>query len=1365
MKYTSINIQGNLISEDILQKIEAADSQGQLAKDFGFESGINLRSEIEYAWSRVKLDWKHFSERSKKLPASDPYGTTITRRWMTGFLSTLGFDLSLQKSSLTGDNDKSYSISHTCQSLDGIPVHITGFIDPNHPEKNTMDIRSGGGKSRLSPHATVQEYLNVTEYLYALVTNGLMLRLIRDSGKLVKLTYVEFDLKSLLDEDKYSEFTLLYRLLHASRFPKSKQESEESFLEKYYQDSIESGNRIRDGLSDAVKSSLITLGNGLLEHPGNEELREKIKFGSPDSREFYHQLLRLIYRLLFLIVTEERDLIFPELQDDSKKPNLDDPLKGINLPTKKHKDIYYQYYSLIRLRKLSEKRYLQESQYTDLWQGLMQTFSLFESEDSGDKLGILALGSELFSGNAMPDISTSKVNNKVLLQCIRSLNEFEDEKHNLTFINYRALDVEELGSVYEGLLELEPIFKWENGKPTFTFKKGMERSSSGSHYTPEDLVKPLIQHSLEYLIEERVGNFYKGKATSQETKKKLLDLKVCDIACGSGHILLSAARRIALEVARVETGEQQPNPTSFRYALKEVIRNCIYGVDKNPLAVELCKVALWLESHNPGEPLSFLDHRIKCGDAIVGLAQREELQNGIADKAYKKLPGDDKDIVSVFTRKNKLERTQREKSKEAVQLTTGTDHQLMQQVKKLNEAIDEFSKLPENTPDEIKQKEKAYRKLINNETLRRLKILADLQLMPFFLEKTEVNKEYLITDSQYQRYLRGETTAPSQLKTKAIEIAKNYRFFHWFLEFPEVFQRGGFDCILGNPPFLGGQKLSGSFGNKYLEYIKYQFTPIGAVDLVTYFFRRIFTLIKPGGFQSLISTNTIAQGRAREDGLDIITANGGTINHAIKSMKWPGVAAVEVALVTITKQSWKGKYLLAGKEVNTISPYLDDAEVIGNPYQLKQNSDKSFQGSIVLGKGFVLEPYEAEALIAKDPRNRDVLFPYLNGADLNNRPDQSPSRWVINFFDWTEDKAKTYPDCYEIVERLVKPERQRWKLDKDGNEIVEQFALRKPLPEKWWIYGEKRPALYQTIAPLERVLVVARISKTVAFDILDKKKVFADALVIMPLSSFTDFGVLQSTIHNSWAWNYCTTMKSDLNYTPGNTFETFAFPQNVSSQNEAKLEQIGETYHEHRKQLMLGMQLGLTKTYNAFHCQEINVVNDKWIALFEELDSGKELSKIKLKVYDFEKESLNLIRHFLKEELTLSLREAVMGIEQLRTLHVEMDEAVLDAYGWSEEFEVNSEKLKGKRVNPIRLRHDFYEVDYLPENDRIRFTIHPDARKEILKRLLELNHKIQEEEVNTGLWDKKSGNQKTTKNKTKTDQVNEPEDGYGGLFG
>jgi type I restriction-modification system DNA methylase subunit len=770
MKYTSINIQGNLISEEILHKVEEADAQGQLVKDFGFEPGINLRNEIEYAWSRIKLDWKHFFDRTEKLPPSDPYGTTLSRKWMVSFFSTLGYDLTLQKASLQGDNQQLYSISHTCDQLDGLPVHIVGFYDPSHPNKNTLDIRSSGGTSRLSPHSTIQEYLNVSDHLYAMATNGLILRLVRDSGRLVKMTYIEFDLKRLLEDDKYSEFTLLYRLLHASRFPKSKQDAEQCFLEKYYQDSIESGNRIREGLSDAVKESLVALGNGLLEHPENEELREKITSGRPDAREFYHQLLRLIYRLLFLMVTEERDLVFSDLQEENREPDIDELLKGIKRPSRKQKEIYYNFYSLVRLRKLSQKRYLLESQYSDLWQGLMQAFALFESGGTGLKLGIQALGSELFSHNAMPDITSSKVNNRVLLKCIKSLNEFEDEKHNLSFINYRALDVEELGSVYEGLLELEPVFVWENGKPRFTFKKGSERSSSGSHYTPEDLVKPLIQHSLEYLIEDKVIDFYKGKANKTDTIKKLLDLKICDVACGSGHILLSAARRIALEMARVETGEQQPNPSSFRHSLKEVIKNCIYGVDKNPLAVELCKVALWLESHNPGEPLSFLDHRIKCGDAIVGLAHREELQKGIPDEAYQMLSGDDKEISSTFLKKNRQERALREKSGQAFQLTTEADHKLMEQVKELNRLIENFSTLPENTPEEIEKKEKAYRILINSENLKRLKILAHLKIMPFFLHKTEINRDYLLTDALYHRYLRGETKVPTEAEGKAIEV-------------------------------------------------------------------------------------------------------------------------------------------------------------------------------------------------------------------------------------------------------------------------------------------------------------------------------------------------------------------------------------------------------------------------------------------------------------------------------------------------------------------------------------------------------------------------------------------------------------------
>ncbi len=529
MKYSCINIQGNFISEEVLQKVETASADYQKnPTDFGFEPGTNLRDEIEYSWSRIKLDWKHFSEKSNALPASDQYGTTLARKWMENFFSSIGFDLVKQKEALKGENGQTYTISHVDNNINGLPAQIVGFYDPQHPEKNTLDIKSSGGTSRLSPHGTVQEYLNVTEHIYGFATNGMLLRLIRDSGRLVKLTYVEFDLKRMLDEDKYSEFTLLYRLIHASRFV-----NEASILEKYYQESIETGNRIRDGLSDAVKESMQALGNGFLHHPANDALREKLRNKSLTPKQYYDQLRRLVYRLLFLMVTEERDLIYDA-----------DELKGDVI---KQKQIYLNFYSIDRLRKLSENRYLYEKDFSDLWQGLLKTFLLFEANGNGIKIGIKPLDGDLFSETALKDINDTQISNNVLLECIRNLNEFQDkETKMLVSINYRSLDVEELGSVYEGLLELHPVIEYlESANPAnihFTFHGGTERKTTGSYYTRPDLVNELIRSALIPVIEERV----KEAGTDKKNRlNALLKLKVCDTAAGSGHIMLAAARTIA----------------------------------------------------------------------------------------------------------------------------------------------------------------------------------------------------------------------------------------------------------------------------------------------------------------------------------------------------------------------------------------------------------------------------------------------------------------------------------------------------------------------------------------------------------------------------------------------------------------------------------------------------------------------------------------------------------------------------------------------------------------------------------------------------------------------------------------------------
>ncbi|MEA3415014.1 MAG: DNA methyltransferase, partial [Thermodesulfobacteriota bacterium] len=1185
-------------------------------------------------------------------------------------------------------------------NLDRFPIHIVGFND-------SLDKKRTDSGPRMSPHALLQEYINLTEHLYAIITNGIHLRLLRNSSRLIRLSFIEFDLETMMEEEHYADFAIMYRLLHSSRMPAKMDQGAESLIEKYHQDALDSGSRIREGLSNAVEYSIRSLANGFLQHADNEELREQIDKEEILESKFYQYQLRLIYRILFLMVIEERNLIFPDNADKIKR------------------EIYYQYYSVNHLRKLCEKLYLADQRFNDLWIALKNTFHLFESEIKGKHLGLSPLAGDLFGYKAIGILNKCNLDNKILLECLRNLSVFNNKKTGQKMrVNYASLNVEEFGSVYEGMLEYDPVITKQAGVYQFDFVKGSGRSSSGSHYTPDELVQPLIKHSLDYIIEDRLNSSDK----KSEKEKALLSINVCDVACGSGHILLNAARRIGAELAKVRTGEDQPSPVPLRQAIRDVIKSCIYGVDKNPLAVELCKVALWLEAHNPGEPLNFLDHHIKWGDAIVGLAHKEELENGIADEAFKRMPGDDKDIRVVLAKRNKTERKSAEKRKIFYEHSEfGSIDRSFTNIAKVFES---FNRLPENSIKEIEHKRKEYNKLSSGHNWWRLKTLADIQVAQFFIPKTEDNAKKIITDDTYRAHLSGrKPLAGSVAVAKAMGVVAKKKFFHWFLEFPEVFTpspagegrgegKGGFDCILGNPPFLGNRGLKGAFGASYLNWLTTAYSPAGAIDLVGYFFRRNFTLIKNNSYLGLISTNTIAQGVTREGSLDVIKQKGGTINFAIRSMPWPGQAAVSVSLLAIKNGAVTGKRILDGKKVDSITAYLDDSESMGNPYPLKQNKDKSFQGSIVLGKGFVLDTEEASALIEKDPKNKDILFPYLNGQDFNTRANQSPSRWAINFFNWPIDKAQEYSDCFAIIEKKVKPERTR--LDKNGN-----FKLRKPLPQKWWIYADKPPKLYRTIESLERVLVVARVGKYQAFVFLQCDKVFHEKIVVTVFSDCEFVSLLNSEFHQCWARKYSSTLggMSTVNYSPSTCFETFPFPQNLNNEIKLGLKQIGESYHEHRGKLMLKMQLGLTKTYNQFHNPDLREFSNDDIAIISTLKT-KEFQK------QYGKETVNLWKHLKKTDGTYTFNAAVRDILHLRELHKQMDETVLKAYGW----------------NDINLAHDFYEVDYLPENDRVRYTISPDARKEILKCLLKLNHEIHEQEVKTGLHAKGK-----TKKKQKAD--------------
>ncbi|MCC6653396.1 MAG: restriction endonuclease, partial [Candidatus Eisenbacteria bacterium] len=436
----------------------------------------------------------------------------------------------------------------------------------------------------------------------------------------------------------------------------------------------------------------------------------------------------------------------------------------------------------------------------------------------------------------------------------------------------------------------------------------------------------------------------------------------------------------------------------------------------------------------------------------------------------------------------------------------------------------------------------------------------------------------------------------------------------------------------------------------------------GSADLSAYFMRRVASLLRERSAMGMIATNTIAQGDTREVGLETLLAGGYGCPRAVASQKWPGDANLEVAIVWIWRGAWAGEHYLEGSAVNGITPYLTvPGATAGKPYRLAANAGKSFQGSIVLGMGFVLEPEEAAALIARDARNRDVLFPYLNGEDLNSRWDQSPSRWVINFHDWPLDResapegyagpvAADFPECLRIVEEKVRPERQR--RDSSG-----EFVLRRPLPDRYWHFGEKRPALYAAISGMRRVLAVTRHQELWQVSLYPTQVVFSDALVVIAVE-LDGFGLLQSSVGEEWVRALASTLETRLRFTPSDCFETFPFPAELAS-----LESIADRYDAHRCAIMAGRREGLTATCNRMHSSD----------------------------------------------------DSTADIAQLRALHVELDRAVADAYGWTD----------------LDLGHDFHRT-----KQGIRFTMSERARLEVLARLLQLNRDRHAEEVAQGLHDK-----------------------------
>ncbi|HHQ48947.1 MAG TPA: SAM-dependent DNA methyltransferase, partial [Acidobacteria bacterium] len=639
------------------------------------------------------------------------------------------------------------------------PLHLMGA-------KVGLDERKTGirGAARLSPHSLLQQFLNRSDdHLWGVVSNGLKLRILRDSVSLTRQAYVEFDLEALFNGEVFPDFILLYRVAHASRF--SGERPEECLLERWIAAARDEGIRALDQLRDGVETALTTLGTGFLRHPENRALRQAVEAGGLGARDLYRYLLRLVYRLLFLFVAEDRDLLLvPGTPPEAR-------------------DRYLRFYSTARLRDLASRPVTPGN--TDLWEGLVALMRVLGRDEGEARLGLPGLGSFLWATDSIGPLVDADLANEDLLAAIRGLS-YVSEDGALRRIDFANLGAEELGSVYESLLELHPSI--EDRAFVLGAGAGSERKTTGSYYTPTELISELLDSALDPVLE--------AAASTDNPEKAILNLKVVDPAAGSGHFLVAAAHRIGKKLAEVRTGEPEPPEDAYRTAVRDVVSRCLFAVDLNDLAVELCKVSLWLEALEPGKPLSFLDHHILAGNSLFG-ATPAAIADGIPNEAFDALTGDDKKVVAELKKRNRRERA----GQEALAFESGETVTLGSEI----EALEEFA---DEDLETVRAKERMLAEWKASEAYEHARLVADAWCAAFAIEKRPGSPP--LTDAVFRR-LRDEGTVDPALRQEIERLRDWFGFFHWHLAFPQVFRpgdpdeppgwSGGFDVVLGNPPW------------------------------------------------------------------------------------------------------------------------------------------------------------------------------------------------------------------------------------------------------------------------------------------------------------------------------------------------------------------------------------------------------------------------------------------------------------------------------------------------------------------------------------------------------------------------------------
>jgi len=771
VSFQALELKGSLLPASLLEEVSKLNRPKELlleGHDYDLSRGERLRDRIDAAWVLTKVLWEEYGnlrERVGQSTAGLHFGLRLLKEvfgW-SGVEPCHGWQ----------HGESRYPITH--RAFGGaVPLILRG-VDAGDLDRAGKQF--GQDERKRTPHSCLQECLNADDSAnWGVLLSGDRLRLLHDNPSLVKPAYLAADLELLIEGERFDEFSVLWLLMHASRFQHPKTGS--CVLDDWKQKAEESGERVLGALRGGVQSALESLGWGFLNHPANGALREALQTGQLSRQQFHEQLLRLVYRFLFLFTAEDRDLLFPR---DLK---ADDPRRRI----------YREGYSVSRLRELAIKRSAYEGDYGDLWE--LQRLVFQQLSIGNSPLGLPGLGG-LFGLEQCPDLQAAELWNGPLLRAIKAIGWF-DAGGSFTRVRYRDLNTEELGSVYEGLLELHPQLEQQGSQWQLSYGggAGSDRKTTGSYYTPDALVQELIKSALIPVIDDRLSKAH-GPA---EQEQALLKIKVIDPACGSGHFLLAAARHLAVAVAQVRAGDDQPSEDDRQHALRDVVARCIYAVDRNPMAVELCKVALWIEAIDPGKPLSFLDAHIQCGDSLVGVFDPKVLEEGIPDEAYKPLTGDNKTVCTSLKNENRAARRTISRGGSNRGIQGSLDLSGTQPRSQGQQALQAIEAMPETTLAETAAKQAAYAQWLADRGRDPETLAADLYTATFFLAKTSDSRASVPTTEHLLKLLAGQPVEEA-MEEAVVLAAQNFRFFHWHLRFGEVMAKGGFDCVLGNPPW------------------------------------------------------------------------------------------------------------------------------------------------------------------------------------------------------------------------------------------------------------------------------------------------------------------------------------------------------------------------------------------------------------------------------------------------------------------------------------------------------------------------------------------------------------------------------------